>query len=264
MSLVTLLGGARSGKSRLAVQLATATGAPVMHVATGEARDDEMTERIDVPIATHGPPAGRRPWRSRLRSRRPSRRFRQSTPRSSTASSSGSPRPRARRHAGRDRRERRAQRSRGRRPVGSRGRGVQRGGSRDRPHEPARPRAYRDLLGVVNRTWVEASAEAAFVVAVGRCRSCPATISSPAWSGSPVVEHDPRLAGLLDLEAADEAIRTAAVAEFLDRKTKPRRSPGRLDDLAAQIAAIRGLPGRGRCAPRSSSPPPTTASRRRA
>ena len=52
-------------------------------------------------------------------------------------------------------------------------------------------------------------------------------------------EPDPRLAGLLDLEEADEAIRTAAVAE-LDRKTKPRRSLGRLEDLAAQVAAIRG------------------------
>jgi nicotinate-nucleotide--dimethylbenzimidazole phosphoribosyltransferase len=54
-----------------------------------------------------------------------------------------------------------------------------------------------------------------------------------------VVEPDPRLARLLDLEEAGEAIRTAAVAE-LDRKTKPRRSLGRLEDLAAQIAAIRG------------------------
>ena len=43
MTLVTLLGGARSGKSRLAVELATATGAPVTYLATGEARDDEMT-----------------------------------------------------------------------------------------------------------------------------------------------------------------------------------------------------------------------------
>lgn len=46
MTLVTLLGGARSGKSRLAVELAAATGAHVTFVATGEARDDEMSERI--------------------------------------------------------------------------------------------------------------------------------------------------------------------------------------------------------------------------
>jgi nicotinate-nucleotide--dimethylbenzimidazole phosphoribosyltransferase len=54
-----------------------------------------------------------------------------------------------------------------------------------------------------------------------------------------VVEPDPRLTRLLDLEEPGEAIRTAAVAE-LDRKTKPRGSLGRLEDLAAQIAAIRG------------------------
>lgn len=46
MSLVFLVGGARSGKSSLAVRLATSTGAPVVFVATGEARDDEMAERI--------------------------------------------------------------------------------------------------------------------------------------------------------------------------------------------------------------------------
>ena len=46
MSLVFLLGGARSGKSALAVRLASASGAPVVFVATGEARDEEMRERI--------------------------------------------------------------------------------------------------------------------------------------------------------------------------------------------------------------------------
>jgi adenosylcobinamide kinase / adenosylcobinamide-phosphate guanylyltransferase len=47
MPLVVLLGGARSGKSQLAVELAAATGAPVTFVATGEARDDEMAARIE-------------------------------------------------------------------------------------------------------------------------------------------------------------------------------------------------------------------------
>jgi len=46
MSLVVLLGGARSGKSTLALELAAAAGASVAFVATGEALDDEMAARI--------------------------------------------------------------------------------------------------------------------------------------------------------------------------------------------------------------------------
>jgi adenosyl cobinamide kinase/adenosyl cobinamide phosphate guanylyltransferase len=46
MSLVFLLGGARSGKSALAVELARAEGGPVTLIATAEARDAEMAERI--------------------------------------------------------------------------------------------------------------------------------------------------------------------------------------------------------------------------
>jgi adenosyl cobinamide kinase/adenosyl cobinamide phosphate guanylyltransferase len=48
VTLVLYLGGARSGKSRLAVERATSAGAPVTFVATGEAGDDEMAARIEV------------------------------------------------------------------------------------------------------------------------------------------------------------------------------------------------------------------------
>jgi adenosylcobinamide kinase/adenosylcobinamide-phosphate guanylyltransferase len=46
MSLLFLLGGARSGKSALAVRLACAHPGPVVFVATAEPRDEEMRERI--------------------------------------------------------------------------------------------------------------------------------------------------------------------------------------------------------------------------
>ena len=48
MTLVVLLGGARSGKSGLAVELAGVTGCAVTFVATGEARDAEMAARIEL------------------------------------------------------------------------------------------------------------------------------------------------------------------------------------------------------------------------
>jgi adenosylcobinamide kinase/adenosylcobinamide-phosphate guanylyltransferase len=46
MSLLVLLGGARSGKSSLALDLAARDGAAVVFLATGEAGDDEMAMRI--------------------------------------------------------------------------------------------------------------------------------------------------------------------------------------------------------------------------
>ncbi len=46
MSLTLLLGGAAAGKSRLAVRLAADRGGPVVVIATAEARDEEMAERI--------------------------------------------------------------------------------------------------------------------------------------------------------------------------------------------------------------------------
>jgi adenosyl cobinamide kinase/adenosyl cobinamide phosphate guanylyltransferase len=48
VSFTFLLGGARSGKSSLAVELARAWAAPVAVIATAEARDDDMAERIRV------------------------------------------------------------------------------------------------------------------------------------------------------------------------------------------------------------------------
>jgi adenosylcobinamide kinase / adenosylcobinamide-phosphate guanylyltransferase len=47
MPLVLLIGGARSGKSELALRLAREQAAPVVFVATGEAGDAEMKARID-------------------------------------------------------------------------------------------------------------------------------------------------------------------------------------------------------------------------
>jgi adenosylcobinamide kinase / adenosylcobinamide-phosphate guanylyltransferase len=47
VTLVLYLGGARSGKSRLAVERAASSGAPVTFIATGEAGDDEMAARIE-------------------------------------------------------------------------------------------------------------------------------------------------------------------------------------------------------------------------
>jgi adenosylcobinamide kinase / adenosylcobinamide-phosphate guanylyltransferase len=55
MALTFLLGGARSGKSSLAVRLAAATELPVAVIATGEPRDDEMAERIRAHRAARPP-----------------------------------------------------------------------------------------------------------------------------------------------------------------------------------------------------------------
>lgn len=47
MPLTLLVGGARSGKSSLAVRMANAQSKPVVFVATAEAGDDEMAKRIE-------------------------------------------------------------------------------------------------------------------------------------------------------------------------------------------------------------------------
>ena len=46
MALVLLLGGARSGKSAMALRLASGSNAPVSFIATASAGDEEMAERI--------------------------------------------------------------------------------------------------------------------------------------------------------------------------------------------------------------------------
>lgn len=47
MPLLLLLGGARSGKSELALRLAGEQSAPVVFIATAQAGDDEMAARIE-------------------------------------------------------------------------------------------------------------------------------------------------------------------------------------------------------------------------
>jgi adenosyl cobinamide kinase/adenosyl cobinamide phosphate guanylyltransferase len=52
MSFTFLIGGARSGKSSLAVRLASAFDGPVVVLVTAEPRDEEMAERIRAHRAT--------------------------------------------------------------------------------------------------------------------------------------------------------------------------------------------------------------------
>jgi adenosylcobinamide kinase/adenosylcobinamide-phosphate guanylyltransferase len=53
--LTLVIGGARSGKSRLAERLITETARPRHYIATAEAWDDEMRSRIDQHQSDRGP-----------------------------------------------------------------------------------------------------------------------------------------------------------------------------------------------------------------
>ena len=163
MALTVLLGGARCGKSRLAVELAVASGAPVTFVATGEPGDEEMAARIaahraerpenwitvEEPYALESAVSAAAPshtlivdcltlWTANALARdEDATRVLESATSAAAAA--------ARRDALTI-------------AVSNEvGLGIV-------PVEPL-ARTYRDLLGSVNRAWVEASADAAFVVA---------------------------------------------------------------------------------------------------
>lgn len=163
MALTVLLGGARSGKSRLAVELAVASGAPVTFVATGEARDEEMAARIalhraerpegwstvEEPYALEAAVAAADPshtvvvdcltlWTANALAR-------DEDPKRVLDAAEGAAAAAALREALTI-------------AVSNEvGLGIV-------PFEPF-SRLYRDLLGSVNKVWVDASADAAFVVA---------------------------------------------------------------------------------------------------
>lgn len=236
VALTVLLGGARSGKSRLAVELAMAVGAPVTFVATAEARDAEMAERIRVhragrpeswvtveePHALEEALAGvdrghaviidcLSLWVANALERGDDpETVLETAARAAEAAASRSPFTVA--------------------VSNEVGLGI----------VPATPlgRAYRDLLGSVNQVWVEASADAALVVAG---RALP-LVDAHKLADRTILQGDRlnrRRAGVATIRPVDERVLAAARRE-LDRKTKPRGSLGRLEDLAVRIAAIRG------------------------
>jgi adenosylcobinamide kinase / adenosylcobinamide-phosphate guanylyltransferase len=163
VALTVLLGGARSGKSQLAVELAVRSGSPVTFVATGEAGDEEMAARIaahraqrpadwvtvEEPYALEAVLSETDPshtvvvdcltlWTANALARDGDAELVLATAESAAAVAAG----------------RKALTIAVSNEVGL---GIV-------PMEPL-GRTYRDLLGSVNRIWVDASAAASFVVA---------------------------------------------------------------------------------------------------
>ena len=230
MPFTFLLGGARSGKSTLAVRLASAFDGPVVVVATAEARDEDMAERIRA--HRDAPCIRGRPSRRRSACSRWSRTCARTRSWSSTASRSGS--------RTRSRSDRRGTRSRARL-------------ARSRPRWPdARhpsvvvsnevglgivpanelARRYRDVLGRVNGA---VAAEAEVVPRRGGARGA-ARGGDAVVTGSALLERT-----LRSIPPPDDAA-AAKVARLLDAKTKPPGSLGRLEDVAQ---SPRGDPRRG-------------------
>jgi adenosylcobinamide kinase/adenosylcobinamide-phosphate guanylyltransferase len=168
MTLVVLLGGARSGKSTLALSLASERDRPVTFVATAEALDDEMRRRIaahraerpldwetvEAPLEVEAALAAASPegtvvvdcltlWVANQQERGLDEGEMRAA--SSSAAATAAARP-------------------GLTVVVSNevGLGIV-------PDNPV-ARAYRDLLGAVNRLWLDAADEAWFVVAGRRLR----------------------------------------------------------------------------------------------
>jgi hypothetical protein len=94
-------------------------------------------------------------------------------------------------------------------------------------------RDYRDTLGRVNAIFAEA-AELALFVAAGRVLQLRPARRGPGGDGMST-DLD---ATLLEIEPRNQEVERAARCEF-DRKTTPRGSLGRLEELACRIAGIR-------------------------